>query len=150
MRKTNDGYPAGASADNCRPTDPEIASHIAERVVRSGLSRSAVFLLKSGAMSSVRPGPVVDLFSPVVSGLFSGNAVDGLVRYLDSLENVELLILEIEKREAEADRKRPRERRRCTLDRRFGRVVRRAGGDGGSWVFGLAGVRSSGDDRDAG
>lgn len=149
MRKMNDGFPAGTAAGKCHATDRELVSRIAERVVRLGLSHPAVLLLKTGEISSIRTGPAAEFFSNVASGLFSGDAVDGLVCYLDRLENAELLILEIEKREEEGDRKRLRERRRM-LDRRFGHVVRRAGGGGGSWIFGLAGVRSSGEDTDPG
>lgn len=112
------------------PDRTEIVRRVAEKIVGMGLAAPAIRFLESGSSRPSAPGRTSFHFGPLASLLTFRDEDRQVVEFLDDGATVESLIEEIERIEEENREPGSLARRRNSMNRRFGRIVRRRRFDG--------------------
>jgi len=86
----------------------ELIVMLAQEIVKRKLTAPAVFMLEAHKPLSFLGNQVMAFFSPFFHTFFSGKLYDEIMELLSNRDNIELLILELEKREREEFKKKGR------------------------------------------
>lgn len=87
------------------PEQRAIIDKLADWTVRRGMTVPAIMLLEGAKPLSRVGSQVLVMFSPVVQLAFDKAYIDAMVELLDDRKNIELLLREIERRDAELQKK---------------------------------------------
>jgi hypothetical protein len=101
--------------DNEKTEIPPLISRLAKEIVDRSLSAPAIMFLESTKPLSFVGSQIMVFFAPFVKAFWTGPTYDQLASLLEERENVETLLKEIERLEAEraAERKAEKERRKA-------------------------------------
>lgn len=94
------------------PAVPPLLTRLASEIVKRSLSAPAVMFLESIKPLSFLGSQAMVFFAPFVKAFWDGSSYDQLATLLEDRQNVELLLREIERLEAEQDAARREEKRR--------------------------------------
>jgi hypothetical protein len=125
-----DQHPWGdaSPASNGEVTDEErrqLVEKLADEVVARGLAAPAIFLLESAKPFSFLGSQALVFLSPIVKSFLNLRSYDVMTEMLEDRRNVEWLLQEIEKKDAEAQQLRKAARRERKKERGRRRQWRR-------------------------
>lgn len=108
--------------DNEKNEIPPLISKLAKEIVDRSLSAPAIMFLESTKPLSFVGSQIMVFFAPFVKAFWTGATYDQLASLLEERENVEALLKEIERLEAEqaAERKAEKARRKAEKARNKG------------------------------
>jgi hypothetical protein len=102
-------------SENGNNVTPPLISKLAQEIVDRSLSAPAIMFLESTKPLSFVGSQIMVFFAPFVKAFWTGATYDQLASLLEERENVEALLKEIERLEAEraAERKAQKARRKA-------------------------------------
>jgi hypothetical protein len=108
--------------DNEKSEIPPLISRLAKEIVDRSLSAPAIMFLESTKPLSFVGSQIMVFFAPFVKAFWTGATYDQLASLLEERENVEALLKEIERLEAERaeERKAEKTRRKAEKARKKG------------------------------
>ena len=123
--------------EKVEPTDEELLERIAEWIVRRRLVAPAIIFLEShrplsfvGSQAMIAAAPIVSFFEPLIQALtgpgFGTNAYQRFAEMMEDRDNVELLIIEIERKNQDDRARMKEEKRRLKELKKEARARRKA------------------------
>ena len=90
-------------------SDREIISNLAKKIVRHGMSIPAIFFLEMVKYMSFIGSQLMVFFGPVITAFIQSESYYKITDLLEERQNVEFLMLEIERIESDNKKKEPKE-----------------------------------------
>ena len=86
-------------------SDSQLISNLAEKIVRHGMAVPAIFFLEMVKYMSFIGSQLMVFFGPVITAFVQSESYYKLTHLLEERQNVEFLMLEIERMEADNKKK---------------------------------------------
>ncbi len=86
-------------------SDKQLISNLAEKIVRHGMSVPAIFFLEMVKYMSVIGSQLMVFFGPVITAFVQSESYYKLTHLLEERQNVEFLMLELERMESDNKKK---------------------------------------------
>jgi hypothetical protein len=86
-------------------SDKQLISNLAEKIVRHGMSVPAIFFLEMVKYMSFIGSQLMVFFGPVVTAFIQSESYYKLTHLLEERQNVEFLMLELERMESDNKKK---------------------------------------------
>ena len=98
--------------DDCVTTsksDRQLISNLAQKIVRHGMAIPAIFFLEMVKYMSFMGSQLMVFFGPVITVFIQSKSYYQITHLLEDRQNVEFLMLEIERIESDNKKKEPKE-----------------------------------------
>ena len=87
------------------PSDRQLISNLAQKIVRHGMAVPAIFFLEMVKYMSFIGSQLMVFFGPVITVFIQSDSYYKLTHLLEERQNVEYLMIEIERIESDMDKK---------------------------------------------
>ena len=87
------------------PSDKELISNLAQKIVRHGMAVPAIFFLDMMKYLSFFGGQLMVFFGPIITAFISSQSYYKFAELLEDRNNVEFLLVEIERLESDNQKK---------------------------------------------
>jgi len=87
------------------PSDRQLISNLAQKIVRHGMAVPAIFFLEMVKYMSFIGSQLMVFFGPVITVFIQSDSYYKLTHLLEERQNVEYLMIEIERIESNMDKK---------------------------------------------
>ena len=86
-------------------SDKQLISNLAKKIVRHGMAIPAILFLEMGKYFSFFGGQLMVFFGPIITAFISSQSYYKFAELLEDRNNVEFLLLEIERMESDNKKK---------------------------------------------
>ncbi len=87
------------------PSDRQLISNLAQKIVRHGMAVPAIFFLEMVKYMSFIGSQLMVFFGPVITVFIQSDSYYKLTHLLEERQNIEYLMIEIERIESDMDKK---------------------------------------------
>jgi len=91
------------------PSDKELISNLAQKIVKHGMAVPAIFFLEMVKYMSFVGSQLLVFFGPVITVFIQSESYYKMTHLLEERQNIEFLMLEIERIESDNKKKGPKE-----------------------------------------